>query len=454
MSNRPKSGFTRPHESDEAIDSALSAATSTPKREGEVSLKRQWDDELEKELQEALEGFDTEALEVPRKGRSRSADRAHAPQDGRGQEERQGVQQAKVVGVRSDVVFLDLGAKSEGIVPIDQFGENVPAVGDMIEVVFDRFDREEGLLVMSVKGAAVEASWENLRKGLVVDARVTKVNKGGVDVEVDGIRGFMPISQIDLNRVDDAATFLNQKLRAVVTDVNVREKNLVVSRKELLLKEREEMREKTWAELEEGQVRKGTVRSLKDFGAFVDLGGVDGLLHISDMSWVRKKDVADVVRPGQELEVKVLKIDRDTKKVSLGLKQLIASPWDTADQRYDRGMVVRGIVTKLMDFGAFVELEPGVEGLIHISELSPKRVMRVRDVVQPEQEVEVKILEIDTDAKRMSLSLKAAQLEPAAAPEEEDDAEDDVPVVKPVRKVPLKGGLGDADPNPFGSPPK
>jgi small subunit ribosomal protein S1 len=453
MSNRPSSGFTRPHESDEAIDNALSAATSAPKRAGEVSLKRQWDDELEKELLEALEGFDVEALEVPRKGRTRAADRAHAPQEGRGQEERQGVQQAKVVGVRSDVIFLDLGAKSEGIVPLEQFGENVPAVGEMIEVVFDRYDREEGLLVMSVKGAAVEASWENLRKGLVVDARVTKVNKGGVDVEVDGIRGFMPISQIDMNRVEDAATFLNQKLRVMVTDVNVREKNLVVSRKELLLKEREEMREKTWAELEEGQVRKGTVRSLKDFGAFVDLGGVDGLLHISDMSWVRKQDVADVVRPGQELEVKVLKIDQDTKKVSLGLKQLIASPWDTADQRYDRGQVVKGKVTKLMDFGAFVELEPGVEGLIHISELSPKRVMRVRDVVQPEQEIEVKILEIDTDAKRMSLSLKATQLEPPSAPEDEDDAEE-VPVVKPVRKVPLKGGLGDSDPNPFGSPPK
>ena len=209
---------------------------------------------------------------------------------------------------------------------------------------------------------------------------------------------------------------------------------------------RAEMREKTWAALEEGQVRSGVVRSVKDFGAFVDLGGVDGLLHIGDMSWVRMSDPSGFVKVGQQVEVKILKIDRQTSRISLGLKQLTPSPWDNVERNYSRGMVLTGKVTRLMDFGAFVELEPGVEGLIHVSELAQNRVRRVADIVKPEQEVEVRILKIEPEAKKISLSLRPLPVPSAPAEEAKDEDDDTPPPPKPVRKVPLKGGLGDRDP--------
>ena len=268
---------------------------------------------------------------------------------------------------------------------------------------------------------------------------------------MDGIRGFLPIGQIEIGRVEDASIYVGHKFKVTVTEANQREKNLVVSRRDLLEQERAEAREKTWKELEEGQTRSGVIRSVKDFGAFVDLGGVDGLLHIGDMSWTRLKDVGGLVKPGDKVEVKILKIDRTTQKVSLGLKQLTPSPWDLAEDKYERGMTLKGKVTRLMDFGAFVELEPGIEGLIHISELSPNRVRRVSDIVKPEQEVEVRILKIEPDVKKIALSLKPL---PNAAPEpEEEEEEDTPPAPKPERKVPLKGGLGDTDPNPFSRKP-
>ncbi|HEY2156662.1 MAG TPA: S1 RNA-binding domain-containing protein [Isosphaeraceae bacterium] len=449
------SDFTRPNPIDDQIDAAMKAATSAPeKKPEEVSFKRQWDADLDAELEAAMAGFDADSLYAGNTGaRTRAADRANVPKGGAGQESRQGLQKGKVVAVRGKSVFVDLGAKSEGVIPIEQFGENpVPGVGDPIEFHIDHFDTAEGLLILSLKGAAVEASWENLKRGLVVEARVTKTNKGGLDVEVDGIRGFLPIGQIDINRVEDAAIYVGHKFKVMVTEANQREKNLVVSRRDIIEQERAEAREKTWKELEEGQTRPGVVRSVKEFGAFVDLGGVDGLLHIGDMSWTRLKDVGNLVKPGDKVEVKILKIDRTTQKVSLGLKQLTPSPWDLAEDKYGRGTTHRGKVTRLMDFGAFVELEPGIEGLVHISELSPNRVRRVSDIVKPEQEVEVRVLKIEPEAKKIALSLKPL---PNAVPEddEEDEEDDTPPVPKPERKVPLKGGLGDADPNPFGRGP-
>ena len=448
------SDFTKPNPIDDQLDAAMKAATSAPNKKPDVSFKRQWDSEMDAELEAAMAGFDADALYAGNTGsRTRSADRAHVPKGGVGQESRKGPQQGKVIAIRGKSVFVDLGTKSEGVVPVDQFGETIPSPGDMIEVRVDHFDTAEGLLILSLKGAAVEASWENLQRGLIVEARVTKVNKGGLDVEVDGIRGFLPIGQIDINRVEDASIYVNQKFKVIVTETNQREKNLVVSRRELLEQERAEARVKTWKELEEGQIRKGVIRSIKDFGAFVDVGGVDGLLHIGDMSWVRLKDVGNVVKPGQEVEVKILKIDRTTQKVSLGLKQLTPSPWDLAEDKYERGTTHRGKVTRLMDFGAFVELEPGIEGLVHISELSPNRVRRVSDIVKPDQEVEVRVLKIEPEAKKIALSMKAI---PVVEPEpEEEEEEDETPAApKPERKIPLKGGLGDGDSNPFGSPPR
>ena len=307
----------------------------------DLPLKRQWDSGLEAELEAALAGFDPaaaagDANRTGKPGKTASTDRE------KGQESRPGLRTGKVIGVRGKSIFVDLGGKSEGVLPIDQFEGDLPLPGSTIEVVVERFDPEEGIQLLRRKGSAIDADWETLRKGVIVEARVTKTVKGGLEVDVDGIRGFLPISQIDLSRVDDAASYINQKFKAVVTEANQREKNLVVSRRELLEQERAELRERTWATLEEGQVHEGIVRSIKGFGAFVDIGGVDGLLPIGEMSWGRVSKVDDMLKTGDQVKVKVLKIDRTARKLTLGLKQLTPSPWDAAAEKYPRGTQVQG----------------------------------------------------------------------------------------------------------------
>ena len=290
--------------------STATRRTAGEPRTAEVSLKRQWDADLEAELEATLKGFDPKSFELASPRGSRSG-KSTTPRSERGQEGSPGARTGKVIGIRGKTIFVDLGGKSEGVIPVEQFeGKDIPQPGSTIEVIVERFDPEEGVQLLHRKGSAIEADWENLKKGIVVEARVTKAIKGGVEVDVDGIRGFMPISQIDLTRVEDAASYVNQKFKAIVTEANQREKNLVVSRRELLEQERAEQREKTWATLEEGQVREGVVRSVKDFGAFVDLGGVDGLLPIGEMSWSRVNKADDLVRIGDKVTVKVLKIDQ------------------------------------------------------------------------------------------------------------------------------------------------
>ncbi|MDR3622063.1 MAG: S1 RNA-binding domain-containing protein [Paludisphaera borealis] len=435
---------------DAAIDEAMETALANPSQRyasSELPLKRQWDSDLDAELEAAMSGFDPKTFDVA-SPRAKRPERPPVAKGDRGQERSQGQapRMGRVISVRGRSLFIDLGGKSEGVVPLDLFEGEIPAPGTDIEVVVDHFDRSEGIVHLRLKGSAIEANWENLKQGAIVEAKVTKTIKGGVEVDVDGIRGFMPISQIDLNRVEDAAAFVNQKFRAIVTEANAREKNLVVSRRELLEQERAEMREKTWATLEEGQIREGVVRSVKDFGAFVDVGGVDGLLPIGEMSWVRVSKVEDVIRPGDKVTVKILRIDQVTRKLTFGLKQLLQSPWENVEDTYPRGAMVKGKVTKLMEFGAFVELEPGVEGLIHITELSPTRVRRITDIVKPDQEVEVRILKVEPDVKRISLSLLPVKGQEAV---EEDEEDETPPAPKPERKIPLKGGLGDRDKKPL-----
>jgi ribosomal protein S1 len=387
---------------------------------------------IEKELQEALGGLSDKELYGEPAQRER---RTQTPSE-------QARKKARVVAVHGSDVFLDVpGGRTPGLLPLSQFPQGAPVVGSEVEVHIEGYDAENGLLLLSRKGAAVQADWSSVAPGMIVEARVTAVNKGGLEVNVNGIRGFMPISQIDLYRVEDTEQFVNQRLRCLVSEVNPEERNLVVSRRDLLEKEREETRAKLWAELAEGQIREGTVRSVRDFGAFVDLGGVDGLLHISEMSWSRVQDASQVVQPGQAVKVVVLKVDRERRKVSLGLRQLTPSPWDSAEMNYPPNSVAKGKVTRLMDFGAFVELEPGVEGLVHISELAPQRVRRVADIVQVGQEVRVMVLAVDRNQRRISLSLKAAMPEEAEEPQE---GEEQVEVKKPrPRTTPLRGGLGD-----------
>jgi small subunit ribosomal protein S1 len=420
----------------------------------DVNLKRSWDDELEAELQEALEGFDAASLTArkPRVASGVSSSPTKAEEGGEGG--RGGVRKARVVAIRGASVFVDMGTKSEGILPLEQFEASPPAVGMVLDVIVDRYDAKEGLLRVALPNAAIEATWQNLRKGVVIDVRVTKALDKGLEVEASGIRGFMPISQVDLDRVEDLKPYVNQRYRVMVIEVNARERNLLVSRRDFLEKERAALREKTWKEIEEGQTRTGKVRSLKPFGAFVDLGGVDGLVPIGEMAWGRIKHPSEVVSLGQEVEVKILKLDRALNKVTLGLKQLKASPWDDIEDQFPVGSRIKGKVTKVIDkLGAFVEIAPGVEGLVHISEMSFKRVYRVSDFATEGAEVEVKILKYDPETHKIGLSMKQDKAAPVIEAESEDD-EDAVPVVKPERKIPLKGGLGDRDPNPFSRMPK
>jgi small subunit ribosomal protein S1 len=362
------------------------------------------------------------------------------PQRRRDQPGHGGPQKGKVFRVRGQDVFVEMpGGRTQGVLPITQFPEGPPAPGQEVEVTIEGF-HPDGVLLLARKGAAVQADWSSVAEGMIVEARVTGTNKGGLEVDVNGIRGFIPVSQVELFRVDTLEQYLNQRLRCLVVEVDPLERNLVLSRRALLEKEREEAREKLWQELAEGQVREGVVRSVKDFGAFVDLGGVDGLVHVSELSWARVPDVASVLQPGQSVKVVVLKVDHERRKVSLGMKQLTASPWDEAPQKYHAGTLVTGTVTRLTDFGAFVELEPGVEGLIHIAELTPQRVRKVSDVVKPGQQVQVMVLSVDPAQRRIGLSLKAAlPKEPAA----EEETEEEAPPPRPrPRTTPLRGGVG------------
>ena len=360
----------------------------------------------------------------------------------RGPQQPQDRRRARVISVRKEDVFVELGVKSQGLIPLKQFEGTPPKPGDEIEVVVDRYDAEEGLLLLSLPLAPRQADWSNVAEGMIVDARVTAVNKGGLAVDVNGIRGFIPASQVDLVHVPDLEPLVGQKLRCVVAEARASERNLVLSRRALLEREREELRKKTWEELAEGQVRTGVVRSVKDFGAFVDLGGVDGLIPVREMSWARVENPAELVQPGQQVTCVVLKVDRDARKISLGLKQLKPSPWQGVELRYAPPSVVPGKVTRVVDFGAFVKLEPGVEGLIHISELATHRVRRAADVVKPGQEVQVRVRAVSENDHKISLSLKAV-----AAPEpDEPEPEDEPPRPAPARpSKPLRGGLSTRD---------
>lgn len=400
------------------------------------SLKlNELDAAIEGELQEALAGLSGDnlfAAESRAEVKTSAADK--------------GPKKGKVLSVHGPDVFVDVpGGRSQGVLSMTQFPDGPPAPGTEVDFDIEGYDRANGLLLLTRRGAAIVVDWSSVAIGQTVEARVTETNKGGLAVEVNGIRGFMPISQIDLYRVENAEAFVNQRLLCMVTEVDPQERNLIVSRRALLEKEREEQREKVWTELAEGQVREGVVRSVRDFGAFVDLGGVDGLIHVSEMSWSRVKDPASVVQPGQTLKVVVLKVDRERRKVGLGLKQLLASPWDNIEEKYPAGLMVKGKVTRLAEFGAFVELEPGVEGLIHVSELAPQRVRRISDVVQVEQEVQVMVLNVDPEQRRISLSLKAATPDETEETGEDEGAE---LVEKPLRPrdPTLRGGLGNRTP--------
>jgi small subunit ribosomal protein S1 len=364
------------------------------------------DPELQRELDEALGDLSIDEI-IDEQERSRD-EAAGAKSKGAG------VRGGRVVAINGDDIFVDMGGKSQGVLPMLQFeGGEAPKIGDVIDVIIEGYNQGEGLLVLSRQGAIQAAAWETLEEGQVVEARVSDHNKGGLEVLINGIRGFMPISQIEMFRVEDLKEYVNQRLRCQVTEVNREEHNVVVSRRALLEQEAAEARDKAWERIAEGQVLEGHVRNVMPYGAFVDVGGIDGLLHVSDMSWSRVADPATIVKPGEKVQVKVLKVDREARKVSLGLKQVMPDPWSGAAGQWPIGSTAQGKVTRLADFGAFVELAPGVEGLVPLGEMTfTRRVNKADEVVQAGQMVRVRVLTVDEARKRIGLSIKRAGDDP------------------------------------------
>jgi small subunit ribosomal protein S1 len=364
----------------------------------------------------------------------------------------------KVQTLHGDNVFFDIGGRSPGVVSARQFlTDKPPAVGDEFDLVVERMDEAEGLVILSLPQGrrSIGGNWDAVAKGQVVDCMVTKTNKGGLEVTVSSLRGFMPASQIDLNYVGDLEVYIGQKLTAVITEANPKKRNLVVSRRAFLEIARKEAADELWKTLAEGQTFDGKVKTLKSYGAFIDIGGVDGFLHIGEISWTRLNHPSDVLSEGQEVQVQVIKLEREKKRISLGMKQLKADPWTLASTNYSIGSAVTGRVTRTMDFGAFVELEAGIEGLVHISELDYTRVNKVTDVLNVDQQIEVKVLDVDSSRRRIGLSLKQLKEKPQlpGAAAGADDAEDLPPIVT-KRKGPLKGGTGpkNAGSSLFGNP--
>lgn len=350
----------------------------------------------------------------------------------------------RIVSLHNEFVFVDLGNRNEGVIPLKQFTKP-PEVGAEVEAVVQRFDSEEGLYELGLMGAAASVGdWSDLSEGLLVDVRVTGHNKGGLECEVNNLRGFIPAGQVSLYRVEDLSTLVGERFTCVVTECNPERRNLVLSRRAALEREQAESKKKLLEELTPGEIREGVVRNIRDFGAFIDLGGVDGLLHVGQLGWARVKHPSDVLEVGQKVRVIVQRIDPNTHKISLGMRDLFENPWNTVAAKYPVRTTIRGRVTKLMEFGAFVELEPGIEGLVHISELSHKRVFRTSDVVKEGDEVEAQVLSVDQDEQRISLSMKALQARPEAvkkdAAAEAEEALEAAPPIKKTDPALLKGG--------------
>jgi small subunit ribosomal protein S1 len=326
------------------------------------------------------------------------------------------VVRGKVVRVDKDEVLIDIGYKSEGVIPVSELSirRSVnPAdevnIGDEIDALVMTKEDAEGRLILSKKRARFEMAWKRIEQaaesGEPVEGTVIEVVKGGLILDL-GVRGFLPASLVDIRRVQDLDEFMGQTLRCKVIELNRSRNNVVLSRRAVLEEERKEMRQAILDRLAPGDVVTGTISNIVDFGAFVDLEGIDGLIHISELSWSHVNHPSELLEIGQEVQVKVLDIDRERQRISLGLKQTQSDPWQQVIDTYDQGDVIEGKVTKVVTFGAFIEVVPGVEGLVHISELAQHHVENPREVVSQGESVKAKIIEMDPERRRLSLSLK------------------------------------------------
>ncbi len=401
--------------------------------------------DLAREIEEALGGMNIDEMIQSRPSPSRSVTK---------QGERP-MRQGKVVRVHNGEVFIEFDPKRQGVCPVGQF-EGEPSPGESYDFVEERFDPYEQLWVVSRRGATQKADWDNLAEGMMVEARCVGMNKGGLDMEVAHHKAFMPASQVDIRHLPDISVLLGEKFPCKILELRKEKGRMVVSRKAALLEERGRMRGQLLEELEVGQMRTATITSIQQYGAFADLGGVDGLIHIGDLTHERIKDPGEVVKVGDVVEVRVLRIDRDTKpvKISLGRKQTLSDPTVGAIESIQEGSEVTGTVTRLTDFGAFVQLSPGVEGLIHVSEVAHERIPTPAKVLRVGEVIQCKVLGVDRERKRISLSRKALLERPAAPPPRDQKASapalplrEDDPSMRKLRmkfgmnKRELKGGL-------------
>ena len=344
-----------------------------------------------------------------------------------------------VVKIGHDEVLLDIGYKSEGVIPVRELSirkdadpSTIVALGDEIEALVLQKEDKDGRLILSKKRAEYERAWnrieEKFNSGENVEGEVIEVVKGGLILDI-GLRGFLPASLVDLHRVKDLNAYMGTRIEARVIEMDRNRNNVVLSRRVVLEEARKEERTEILSKLKPGMRLKGAVSSIVDFGAFVDLGGIDGLVHISELSWNHVNHPSEVVKVGQEVEVEVLDVDMNRERISLGLKQTTEDPWRSLVKKYPQGAIVEGKVTKLVPFGVFVELGDGIEGLVHISEMAKAHVDQPSQVTKVGETVHVKVMEIDLDRRRVSLSMKSAAetlgievevtpLEPKPAPEQ------------------------------------
>jgi small subunit ribosomal protein S1 len=324
----------------------------------------------------------------------------------------------KVIEIVGDQVVVDVGYKSEGLVALHEWDDTEPRpeIGDPVEVLLEGMEDDSGEIVLSRRKAHRMRAWENVisryKEGDIVRGKVTKKIKGGLLVDI-GVNVFLPASQVDIRRPSDIGDYIDREIECVILKIDESRRNIVVSRRKLIETVREEQKKKLLEEIQVDQVRKGVVKNIADFGAFVDLGGIDGLLHITDMSWGRINHPSDMVKIDDQIEVMVLHVDKDREKIALGLKQKSASPWQGVEAKYPVGTRVQGEVVNVMSYGAFVKIEEGIEGLVHISEMSwTKRINHPSELVQIGDSIEVIVLGINKEKQEISLGMKQTQTNP------------------------------------------
>jgi len=322
-----------------------------------------------------------------------------------------------VIEVRPKEALVDIGYKSEGVVSGAEF-EDIKAVkvGDEVDVLIEKLEDKEGMVILSKEKAEFKRNWDKIlticNEGGTINGKVKAAVKGGLLVNI-GVEAFLPASQIDIIPPKNLAQFIGNTYEFKVVKINQDRQNIVLSRRELIEQQRNDKRAKLLTEMTPGDIRKGTVKNITDFGAFIDLNGIDGLLHITDMSWGRIGHPSEILKVGQDIDVVVLDINREKERVSLGLKQKLSNPWENIDAKYQVGNKVKGRVVNLVPYGAFVELEPGVEGLVHVTELSwTKRIAKPSDVLKPDQEIEAVVLGINREEQKISLGIRQLEANP------------------------------------------